>query len=139
MRFLLDSNVISEHRKRERADRNVAAWFASVSGEDLFISVLVVGELRKGLELMRMRDAAQANGLARWIGDLHVLFANRVIDIDLATAEEWGRMSAVRPLPAIDGLMAASAKVHDMTFATRDKVDFSDFGVRILNPFNPVA
>jgi len=137
--FLLDTNVISEHRKRDRADSNVAAWFATVRGNDLYLSVLAVGELRKGLERLRTRDVAQAYALAEWIEGLHSMFANRVIGIDLATAEEWGRMNAVRSLPAVDSLMAASAKVHGMTFVTRDDIAVAEFGVRLLNPFRPAA
>jgi predicted nucleic acid-binding protein len=139
VKFLLDTNIVSEHRKRARADANVAAWFATVKGEDLYLSVLAVGELHKGLERLRAHDIMQANALARWIESLHAIFANRVVEIDLAIAEEWGRMNAVRPLPAVDGLMAASAKVRDMTFVTRDEIVVTDLGVRLLNPFKPAA
>jgi toxin FitB len=118
VRFLLDTNVISEHRKHERANLNVAAWFATVRDEDLYVSVLAIGELRKSFECLRVRDIAQAYALAGWIEGLHAIFADRVIGIDLATAEEWGRMNAIRSLPAGDSLMAASAKVHDMVFVT---------------------
>lgn len=135
MKYLLDTNVISELRKRERPNPNVSAWSAAVAGNDLYLSVLAVGELRKGLERLRAKDVAQAYALAHWIEGLHTTFENRLIGIDLRVAEEWGRMNAVRPLPAVDSLMAASAKVHDMTFVTRDEIAVSDFGVRVLNPF----
>ena len=138
MKYLLDTNVISEIRKRERADAHVIAWVSSVTGTDLYLSVLVVGELRKGLERLRLRDIGQAYALTQWIEGLHTTFANRIVDIDLPTAEEWGRMNSVRSLPAIDSLMAASAKIHDMVFVTRDEIGVAEFGVRVLNPFNPV-
>ena len=136
MKYLLDTNVISEHRKRERADPAVSAWFNTVAGKDLYLSVLAVGELCKGVERLRKQDPAQALALSRWIEGLHTMFASRLVEVDLRTAEEWGRMNAARSLPAVDSLMAASAKVHDMVFVTRDEFRIAEFGIRLLNPFS---
>jgi predicted nucleic acid-binding protein len=139
VKYLLDTNVISEFRKGPRCHPQVSAWFASVPGDDLYLSVLALGELHKGLESISARDPSQAGALARWIEGLHTTFASRLIDVDMAIAQEWGRMNAVRPLPAVDSLMAASAKIRRMTFVTRDAAAVSDLGAVILDPFDPGA
>jgi predicted nucleic acid-binding protein len=135
MSFLLDTNVVSEARK-PRPHPRVAAWFNSVSGSELYISVLVVGEIRQGIDRLRHRDPGQAGVYEAWLGLLRRDYGDRVIPITARVAEEWGRLSAPDPLPAIDGLMAATARVHDLTFVTRNVADVTDTGVRVLNPFD---
>jgi toxin FitB len=137
LKYLLDTNVVSEFRKGSRRNEHVNTWLKTVVGDDLFVSVLALGELRKGLEQIRGRDKVQAAALAEWIDGLHKIFSSRVVGIDMAIAEEWGRMCAIRPLPAVDSLMAATAKVQGMTFVTRDMFDTRNLGVRVLNPFEP--
>ena len=114
MTFLIDTNVISEVRKGSRSDARVAAWDASIDDADLYLSVLVLGEIRKGVELARPRDPAQAEALDAWLADVDDAFGERILPIDRAVADEWGRMSALRPIPVIDGLLAATARAHRM-------------------------
>ena len=135
MIFLLDTNVLSEVRKGERCDPHVAAWYASVNDGDLYLSVIVTGEIRKGIELLRRRDSAQAAALQRWLSTVNATFGDRILPIDRAVADEWGRLSAIRTVPVVDGLLAATARVHGMTLATRNEADVAGLGAPLLNPF----
>lgn len=138
MSYLIDTNIISEIRKgTTRCDRNVAAWYAAVDGKDIYLSVIVLGEIRKGIELAAPRDSAKAGALGRWLGEIEVAFGDRLLPIDAAVANEWGRMSAIRPIPVVDGLLAATAKINQLVFVTRNGKDVAGLGVRILNPFEP--
>jgi len=137
--YLIDTNVISEVRKGTKCDPHVAAWFASIHDANLYLSVLAVGEIRRGIELVRTRDPAQSGALDRWLAEVAKSFADRIIPIDRAVADAWGQMSAVRTIPAIDALMAATAKVHRMTLATRNVLHVAGLGALILNPFEPRA
>jgi predicted nucleic acid-binding protein len=136
--FLLDTNVISEARKLT-PDSNVRAWLASVPEGDLYLSVLVVGEIRQGLERLRRRDPVQAAPYENWLSALLHGFADRLVPVTAEVCEEWGRLNVPDPLPVIDGLMAATAKVRDWTFVTRNVVDLGRTGVRLLNPFDAPA
>jgi toxin FitB len=133
--FLLDTNVVSELRKGKRAQASVSAFIAAVPDEDLFLSVLVVGELRQGIAGIRGRDPASAAQLNRWLHALVEGYADRILPVDLAVAELWGELNVPKPLPAIDGLLAATAIVHDMTLATRNTRDVARSGARLVNPF----
>lgn len=135
MNLLIDTNVISEVRKGARCDPAVAQWYASVDDDQLFLSVLVLGEIRKGVELARPRDPAKAEVLEAWLAEIEAAFGERVLPVDRAVADQWGRMNAIRPLPVIDGLLAAQAKVHRMTLATRNAADVEGLGARVFNPF----
>lgn len=135
MRYLVDTNVISEVRKADRCNPGVAAWYATVADEDLCLSVLVLGEIRKGLERLRTRDPQQATVLETWIDAVTEAFGERALPIETAIADEWGRMNAVRPVPVIDGLLAATAKVHGLTLVTRNEADVAGLGATVLNPF----
>lgn len=139
MSFLLDTNVVSEPRKGRRADANVMRWFSSVGTEELYISVLVIGEIRQGIEGLRRRDPLQASHLESWLVGLRRGYADRILPVDLDAAEEWGRMNVPDPISTRDGLMAATAKVRNMTFVTRNTTDVSRTGVRLLNPFDSSA
>lgn len=136
MTYLIDTNVISEVRKGARCDARVAAWYASISDDALFLSTLVLGEIRKGIELARPRDAAKAADLERWLRDVEAAFGARVLGIDNAVADQWGRMSAIRSVPVIDGLLAATALVNGLTLVTRNDRDVAGLGAAVLNPFN---
>ena len=134
--FLLDTNIVSEVRKGQRSDTNVSNWYAGVSESKLFISSLTVGEIRKGIELVRRRDVDQAKALEKWLQTVIQSFSGRILTVDTEEAETWGRMSAIRPVPVIDGLLAATAAAHDMTLVTRNVSDVDGLGVRVLDPFS---
>jgi hypothetical protein len=133
---LVDTNVISEIRKGARGNPGVVAWYATVTDEDLCLSVLVLGEIAKGVELKRRRDPAQADLLEAWLDQIKIAFGDRALPVDVTVIEAWGRMAAIRPIPVVDGLLAATAKVHDLTLVTRNEADVADLGARILNPFD---
>ena len=135
MSYLIDTNIISEVRKGARCDAHVSAWYASVSDEDLFLSTLVLGEIRKGVELARLRDSGKAVALERWLGEVEAAFNGRVLGIDNAVSDQWGRMSAIRPLPVIDGLLAATALTNGLTLVTRNDRDVAGLGATVFNPF----
>ena len=135
MRYLLDTNVISELRKGDRCDANVMAWYAGVEETDIFLSVLVLGEMRRGIERIRRRDPAQTVVFERWLEETTLKFAGRILPIDELIVEAWGRTYYVRNAPVVDGLLAATALAHDMTMVTRNVSDVEGLGVRVLNPF----
>jgi predicted nucleic acid-binding protein len=133
--YLIDTNIISEVRKGARCDANVARWYEAIEDGSVHLSVLVLGEIRKGIEKARARNAAQARALETWLAAVQKAFGDRILAIDQAVADEWGRMSSVRSLPVIDGLLAATAKVHGMTLVTRNVRNVAGLDVGILNPF----
>ena len=139
MSYLLDTNIVSEARKGERADPGVVAWFSSIRERELYISVLVVGEIRQGIERLRRRDPAQAESFDAWLERLLRDYADRVVPVNAEIAEEWGRMNVPDSLSAVAGLMAATAKARGMTFVTRNTADVARTGVRLLNPFGSSA
>ena len=136
MTFLIDTNIISEVRKGDRADPATAAWWNDVAEDDLWLSSLVLGEIRKGVELARRRDPRRAEALEAWLADVMSGFSNRVLPVDKAVAEQWGRMNAMRPIPVIDALLAATAKVNGLTLVTRNVADVAGLDVALLNPFD---
>ena len=135
MTYLLDTNVVSELR-RPHPDPRVSAWFARVEAPELFLSALVVGEIVAGVARVRRRDARAAVAYDAWLDELHDVFADRIVSVDLATAEEWGRMNVPDPLPVVDGLLAATAKVRGWTLVTRNVRDMARTGVDVLDPFD---
>jgi len=136
--YLLDTNVVSELRKRE-PDPHVLAWYATATSAELFLSVLTIGEIRLGIERLRRKDEQQADLLERWLQGLHAAYRDHLVDVDARVAEEWGRLNVPDPLPVIDGLLAASARVHGWTLVTRNTADLRRSGVALLNPFAPRA
>lgn len=134
MSFLLDTNVVSEIRKKA-PDRGVATWFASVPADKLFLSVLVVGEIRQGIARLVRRDPAQAEIFERWLSQLVDGYGDRIVPITVRIAEAWGRLNVPDPVPVVDGLLAATALVHDWTLVTRNVNDVTSTGVRLLDPF----
>jgi predicted nucleic acid-binding protein len=133
--YLIDTNVISEVRKGAKCDSNVASWYGSIDDADIYLSVLVLGEIRKGVERVRSGNPAQARALEKWLTTVVGSFAERILPIDQAVADEWGRMGAKRPVSTVDALLAATAKVHGMTLATRNVSDVADLGASFVNPF----
>ncbi len=135
MSFLVDTNVVSELRKGPRAHAKVVAWFRAVDDAELYLSVLVLGELRQGVERLRRRDPTAAARLDRWLHELAERHAGRTLPVDAAVADRWGRLNVPDTIPAVDGLLAATALVHSLTLVTRNVRDVSRTGVRHLDPF----
>lgn len=119
MSYLVDTHVLLELRKGRQCDPRVASWFSRVSAEELYLSALTVGEIRTGIENVRRRDERRAAALEAWLSELEANHAGRIIPIDLAVAEQWGRSNGPEPLPVIEGLLAATAAVHGLTLVTR--------------------
>jgi predicted nucleic acid-binding protein len=132
--YLLDTNVVSEIRKPNR-NAGVAGWFDEVDSADLYLSVLVVGEIRQGIERLRRRDPKQSDVFERWLTVLKEDFAERLLTVSSSVAERWGHLNAVQPLPAVDALLAATAIEHDLTLVTRDDRTLAGSGARLLNPW----
>jgi hypothetical protein len=135
VKFLLDTNVLSELRKKERCDRNVRNWFADVDDSSVYLSILVTGEVRKGIELRRAKDPAQALQLEQWLRKIEGFYSGRILALDAETCDIWGKFNAIRPLPVIDSLLAATAVQTGMTLVTRNTQDMDGLGVNLLNPF----
>jgi len=135
VKFLLDTNVISEIRKRDRADVNVARWVARTPVTEIGTSVIVLAEIRRGIELKRRSDPNQAESLDRWFTQMRMRLEDRVLPVDESIAEAWARLSVPGPLPLIDGLLAATVQVHGLTLVTRNVADVARTGVSLLNPF----
>jgi toxin FitB len=138
MTYLLDTDVVAELRKPD-PDPHVLAWYSTVTSAEIFISALTIGEIRLGIERLRGQDAGQADLLEQWVRGLHAGYGDHIIDVDAAAAEEWGRLSVPGPLPVIDGLLAASAKIRGWTLVTRNPAGVVRSGVTLLNPYEPAA
>jgi toxin FitB len=135
MSYLLDTNVLSETRKRQPA-KGVGDWIAATPPERLHVSVLTLGEIEQGIARVRGRgDPRQASALERWLRDVETGFEDRVLPVTLPVAAAWGRQQYAQPLPVIDALIAATARVHGMTVVTRNVKDFELAGVQVFNPF----
>lgn len=134
MSFLLDTNIVAEVRK-QRPHAAVHAWFESVEGPQLYLSVLVLGEVSQGVARLRRRDPRQAAVYATWLDRLRSTFSDRLLPITEAIALEWGLLNARRPLPVVDGLLAATARTHGLTLVTRNVADFAGVDIAVLNPF----
>lgn len=135
MTYLVDTNVLSELRKGRRCNPSVAAWFSGVADADLCLSVLVVGEIRRGIEAVRRRDGARAAALDQWLARLVRDHGERILPVDRQVAEEWGRLTAARTASVVDVLLAATARVHGLTLVTRNLRDVQWTGVSCVNPF----
>ena len=135
MSYLVDTNVLSEWRKGIRANPGVVNWFEEVADEDIHISVLTVGELRCGINRIERRDASTARVLDSWLRGIVEGFHERVLPVDQAIAEEWGRKNVAHTLPLVDSLLAATAKVRGLTLVTRNIKDVARTGIHCVNPF----
>jgi len=132
--YLLDTNILSETRKKQ-ADERVISFLSSTEPSTLYISVLTLGELRKGVALKKRSDKDAAKKIAAWVDGLEFSFSDRILGIDAATASLWGELSAQRPRPVIDTLLAATAIVHELTLVTRNTGDVRDIDLRLLDPW----
>jgi predicted nucleic acid-binding protein len=137
--YLLDTNVISEARKRSKMNTGVREFFKQAAREEMriFISVVTVGELRRGVELIRHRgDTRQASQLEQWLNTLLTEYQDYVLDINPDIAQIWGRLRVPHPENALDKQIAATAMIYDLTVVTRNQKDFTATSVRVLNPFD---
>jgi toxin FitB len=134
MAYLLDTNVVCETR-RPSPNANVVRWFEAVDADDLYLSVLVLGEVRQGIERLRPDSPARAAEIEAWLDILERDYADHVVPITAEVAHEWGRLNAPKPRPVVDTHMAATAKVHDWTLVTRNRRDVEGTGARVLDPF----
>jgi predicted nucleic acid-binding protein len=132
--FLLDTCVLSETRKR-RPDAGVVQFLSQADAAQLYLSVLTIGEMRKGIAKKRLTDAEAADQIAAWAERIETDFADRVLSVDVGVARLWGDLSAQGRTPVIDTLIAATALVHGLTVVTRNVRDFVASGTALLNPW----
>lgn len=135
MPYLLETNLLSELRKGQACDPAVMDWARSTASDRHCISVLSLGELRKGIEVLRRRSPEQCPAFETWLLKLQTDYARDILPISDQVSEVWGRLMAQRTLPIIDGLLAATAQAHGLTVATRNISDFENTGVSLVNPF----
>jgi hypothetical protein len=133
--YLVDTNVLSELRKGPRAHPAVREWFELLEPDEIFLSVIVLGEIRRGIESLRRRDPRGAQSLDRWLKEIVASHEGRVLPVDARVAEEWGHLNVPNALPVVDGLLAATARAHGLTLVTRNVRDFLRTGAVLLNPF----
>ncbi len=136
--YLLDTNVVSETR-RIRADERVVAFLTSVDAAKLFISVLTLGELRRGVEIKRRGDPDAATRIGAWVDGIESTFADRILPIDTPVARLWGELSADRKHPVVDTLIAATALAWDLTLVTRNVGDLAGINISIIDPWQAVV
>lgn len=137
--YLIDTNIISELRKQGRANQGVHNFFSQMVADEarVYISVITLGELRRGVELIRHRgDRQQAHLLEQWLQQIGVDFQENILDINGDIAQLWGKLRVPHPENALDKMIAATAILYDLTLVTRNVKDFSDTGVKLLNPFS---
>jgi predicted nucleic acid-binding protein len=136
--YLLDTDIVSEIRKGEKANLGVREFFATASraAADLYLSVITIGELRQGVERIRYRgDAAQAKRLERWLEQITTTYGPAILAFDEECAHVWGRLRVPNPENPLDKQIAATALIHDLAVVTRNTAHYTPTGVRILNPF----
>jgi predicted nucleic acid-binding protein len=133
--WLLDTNVLSELRKGDRADLRVKKWVIRERYQQQWVSVLSLGEIRKGIELLRRKDPDQAKHLDTWLNQLSTEYADRILPVCSRVADLWGQLQSTRTLPVIDSLLVATATVHHLRIATRNISDFEGLGIEVVDPF----
>jgi predicted nucleic acid-binding protein len=137
---LLDTDVVSDRRKGARANKGVRQFFESAAStsQPLYLSVITVGELRRGVEALRNRgDTAQAEKLESWLQELLADYRAHILEFSESEAQVWGRLRVERPENAIDKQIAATALTHGLTLVTGNVAHFRGLGVEVLNPFDP--
>ena len=136
--YLLDTNVISELRKGRHGHPSLMTWWSGVNSVDVYLSVMVLGEIRHGIERLRLRDADRARELEAWLEAVASAFGARVLGVTPAVADAWGRMGVRRSVPLVDSLLAATAIVNDLVLVTRNTRDIQATGARYLDPFESI-
>ena len=132
--YLLDTNIVSELR---RNSPQAGTWLRSVRGKALWISIITLGEIKRGIDSLARRDAATADSLQHWLGLLRVEFAAHLLPITGDIALAWGKLASIRTRGMADGLIAATAIVHNLTLVTRNVSDFADLEVPLIDPWHP--
>lgn len=135
MNVLVDTNVISELRRGRNAAPRVLAWFAAIPAENIFTSVIVLGEIRRGIELLARRDKPQAETLEQWYRSFRERLGDRVLVVDEPVMTLWAKITVPNILPAYDGLIAATALAHGLIVATRNAQDYRGAGIEVINPW----
>jgi len=135
MAFLLDTNVLSELRKKQNINTSVKTWWDATPQHLVYLSVLTLGEIRTGIETKRRRDPVQARMLEVWLQRMQLQFADRILPITDKIADRWGTLGIDQRIPDVDGLIAATALEHGLTVVTRNVDDFVRSGVPVLNPW----
>ncbi len=136
--YLIDTNVLSEIRKKQKANKGVRQFFELITKEEenVYVSVVTIGELRRGIELIKHRgDTRQANQLEKWLGVILNDYQDNILSLDEDIAQLWGTLRAPHPETALDKQIAATALIHGLTVVTRNSKDFTKTGVKALNPF----
>jgi predicted nucleic acid-binding protein len=137
--YLLDTNILRELRKPEpKRNAGLNVWLSAVKQDELYLSVLVVGEIRKGIEQLRGRDPDQALALNTWLGRIESFYADRILPITLAIAQRWGQSQAARNYPVIDSLVAATADEHELCLVSRNLADLQGWPA-VRPPLNPFS
>ena len=136
MTFLADTNVLSELRKRERADERVRAWTAAHGWGAIHTSWIAIAEMKRGAALVARRDPAQAAALEKWISEVVDRLNDRVFPVERSVAEAWASLMIPNTRPAMDTLIAATALVHGLTLATRNVRDFVGSGIGVIDPWS---
>jgi len=130
--YLLDTCVVSEARRRTP---EAVAWLRASRSETLFLSVITVGEIMKGVVMKARTDPPRAARLLRWLDELRLVYSGRILPIDDAVATGWGRLMAQRTMPIADALIAATARTHNKVVITRNVADFADTGIDVIDPW----
>ena len=133
--YLLDTNVVSELRKGSRCDPKVRGWHDALESDSQWISVLVLGEIRQGVERLRSKDPVSAAHLEKWLEGLAKGYSSRILPITAEIADRWGVLNSGNPVAYVDGFLCATALVHNLTLATRNVKDVSRTGASYVNPF----
>ena len=134
MSFLIDTDVLSALRRPDR-NASVRAWLEANADQEMFLSVITIGEIRRGIELKRSRDARGALALETWLDELKLAYRHHILAVDTEIAETWGRLTSAKPQHATDALIAATALVRELTVVTRNRRHFAGFPVPVIDPF----
>ncbi len=135
MSYLLDTNIVSEINKNARCHPSVQRWYSATDEKLLWLSVVVIAEIRKGIERVRPHDPSQAEALEKWLGDTEISFFGKILPVDEGIAHRWGFLNARNTLPYHDSFLAATAIEHRLTLVTKNTEDIKNTGVSYLNPF----
>lgn len=136
MAYLLDTNVVSELRRGEVCNAGVLRWARKTSREQHFLSVLSLGEIRRGIETLRRKSPKQSPAFETWLDRILTDYSDQILPVSTEVVDRWGRLMAIRTFPVIDGLLAATALVHRLVLVTRNVSDFKGSGVKLINPFD---